>query len=295
MGYPWFRLYSETLRDRKLSYVAEQSHLPRALVLGVWTTLLCLANDSPRRGSLLLAEGVPIDGKMLCAETGLEEPVLISILDAFERVGMIGRADFVVTLSNWEARQFQSDYSTERVQRWRAEQVKHPCNVSCNGDCNTPDTEADTEQSGGDARATEKAAEKPSSVKGAKTPAAITAFFEEYKFVPAPSGSIWKEICGKVTDVPTWAEAIHAWHLAGNSSRNVSGMLDWYATGKRDNRQGHARDSPPTQAEMAAKKAANTQELRAQSKAWLEQEKARREALDAERAERDRAKPQSGN
>ena len=47
MPNPWFRFYSETLRDRKLERIARVTGQPRALIIGVWVTILSLANDSP--------------------------------------------------------------------------------------------------------------------------------------------------------------------------------------------------------------------------------------------------------
>jgi hypothetical protein len=74
-----------------------------------------------------------------------------------------------------------------------------------------------------------------------KTHPAIMAFREVTKYTPAPNGEPWKAICDGVDvddkNIQRWTEAITAWVNCGNSVRNVSGMLDWYDSGKRDNRQ----------------------------------------------------------
>jgi len=51
-NFPWFRFYSETPNDKKLDLIAEESGMQFLEVLGAWTLLLCLANDSPVRGTL---------------------------------------------------------------------------------------------------------------------------------------------------------------------------------------------------------------------------------------------------
>ncbi len=119
MPHPWFRLYSETIRDRKIDYAANAAQVPRPLILGVWTTLLCLANDSPIRGTLLLAKDIPLTEAMLCKETGLTSDALGPILKAFEGLGMVSIENFVVSISNWDSRQFESDSSTERTREYR--------------------------------------------------------------------------------------------------------------------------------------------------------------------------------
>jgi len=45
----------------------------------------------------------------------------------------------------------------------------------------------------------------------------------------------------------TWQDAVQAWVLSGNNKRNISGMLDWYRSGKRDNRG--ARNRKPQEAD----------------------------------------------
>jgi hypothetical protein len=57
-GMPWFRFYSEALSDRKLDWIVQDSGLPRLTVLGAWTALLAMANDSPERGRLLVGRGL---------------------------------------------------------------------------------------------------------------------------------------------------------------------------------------------------------------------------------------------
>jgi hypothetical protein len=51
-GMPWFRSYSEALSDPKITRISGSMQLPKAHVLGVWLTLLAMANRSPERGCL---------------------------------------------------------------------------------------------------------------------------------------------------------------------------------------------------------------------------------------------------
>lgn len=70
-------------------------------------------------------------------------------------------------------------------------------------------------------------------------------------------GSLQRDaITRTVTDNPQaverWREAVAAWLLTDNKSTNVKGMLDWFATGKRDNR---ARPAEPSKAQVEQEEA----------------------------------------
>ena len=141
----WFRMYGEVLTDRKLARVTKTSGQPRVVVLGLWTTLLCLASDSPERGRLLLTEDHPYSAEDLADETGLDTGEIAGILNAFADLRMVAWDGDVLTICAWSERQYESDVSTERVRRFRAKQRNGSATTEKRFG-NSPDTESDTEQ-----------------------------------------------------------------------------------------------------------------------------------------------------
>lgn len=113
MANQWCRLYRETVTDPKLSRLtAAQRH--------VWTVLMCLAIDGD--GAAEIADGVGYMSDEIATLAGAEVDETVAALEWFERVGMISTDDAgVVTLLNWNQRQFKSDHdSAERQRRSRA-------------------------------------------------------------------------------------------------------------------------------------------------------------------------------
>lgn len=118
MNYPWFRLYSDVLHDKKITRTSVQVKQPKALVLGLWVTILSLANDSPERGKLLISDGIPLTLDEILYEAGLNgegQP----IIDEFIKANMLSIEDGTVTVTHWQDRQFASDHSRERVKQYR--------------------------------------------------------------------------------------------------------------------------------------------------------------------------------
>lgn len=116
---PWFRLYSEVLSDRKLKRVCVQSGHPMATVLGVWVSLLAMANESPQRGYLLIADDMPFTIEEIGAEIGLDYETVEAIISAFAQVQMVHFEDDCLVITHWESRQFSSDSSKDRVKKYR--------------------------------------------------------------------------------------------------------------------------------------------------------------------------------
>jgi len=127
---PWFRFYSEALNDRKITRAVRMSGQPKATVIGVWTTLLCLSNESPERGRLLISDDMWLTDEEIQAETGLDPVAYGKIIQAFQKLNMISVSAGMEIL-NWNDRQFPSDNSTARVKEWREKkraetEVKQP-------------------------------------------------------------------------------------------------------------------------------------------------------------------------
>ena len=169
---PWFRFYSEALTDRKIQRVCRATEQPKVIIIGAWTTLLALANDSPVRGILLLTDTIPYTIDDLADEMGLCPDSTQAILTEFQRFNMIHSEAETFYLTNWNGRQFESDSSTARVQRYRQKQRALQENNS-----NVPETlqdsysnlpeqnrsETDTDQSRADIYAANAAPESPPS------------------------------------------------------------------------------------------------------------------------------------
>lgn len=152
MAQAWFRFYSETLRDRKIERICRQTGDPKAVVVGAWAIILALANDSPVRGALLLTEDVPLLPVDLYYEMGLPEPTAVKLIEAFRNLDMLRLDSGVWYVTHFGDRQYDSDNSTKRVQRYRerhndTEQADAPAVTETlqQRDGNAPDTETDTE------------------------------------------------------------------------------------------------------------------------------------------------------
>jgi hypothetical protein len=150
--YPWFRVYSEILSDRKLQRIRRMTGLKRIEVRGAWLTILAMANDSPERGCLFWAVGLPITEEDIADDLELDLDTTQKLLEAFRTMGMLHEEQGVTVCTNWGYRQYESDSSTPRVQAYRArkkaEETEEPCNVTSplqERFCNAPDTDTETE------------------------------------------------------------------------------------------------------------------------------------------------------
>lgn len=115
---PWFRVYSEVLDDRKIKRIRKDTGQGKAIILGLWISLLSLANESPERGKLLISPGIPYTLEDIASETDIETEILDRLITEFRKLEMIN-GDGVMEIKNWNNRQFKSDNSTERVKKSR--------------------------------------------------------------------------------------------------------------------------------------------------------------------------------
>lgn len=224
--------------------------MSRAAVLGIWIAILALANDSPERGRLLVAAGVPVTAETIADETGIECNVIVTLLDRFSNMGMLYNDGNCLCITNWGTRQFDGDSSTERVRKHRTKNVA-PDVTRCNGFSNvtvTPpdtDTETDTDSlgdsgvGGNSLRETltspTQTPSKPKTVKPQKPPPqpphpAILAFRDAAgKY---PQKPIWAAVIEAVGDEPGnltfWGQVVTRYIGTGWNPGNVLGMIDWY-------------------------------------------------------------------
>lgn len=104
MTNPWFKFYAgDYLTDTKILQLNAQER-------SCWVTLLCLANQSEDGSVKFLSEDQLL---ILSGVTGL----LPNILKKFEELNMIRISNGVVTVINWEKRQYSEGYS--RVKNFR--------------------------------------------------------------------------------------------------------------------------------------------------------------------------------
>ncbi|GEM_PF-3249127 len=125
----WFRVYNDITKDRKL-----RRHRPS--IRWAWIAVLCIANNSPQRGILLLSDDIPATVEDIADEAALSVTETEEALSIFVKQGMIKNIGDVWKVINWNKRQFARDNSSERVKRFRSKQEKYPVTVTetpCNG------------------------------------------------------------------------------------------------------------------------------------------------------------------
>lgn len=139
---PWFRLYSEALNDPKITRLCTRTKLPKYAILGAITSLLCVANQSPVRGKLMMSESEPLTAEEIMAMCGMGEEgeVIIKSLLELKFLSLDGE---VYQITHWDKRQSPGE-STERVRRHR-ERKKNNSGVSGNENGNVTVTLPETD------------------------------------------------------------------------------------------------------------------------------------------------------
>jgi hypothetical protein len=121
----WFRVYDDLVDDPKVQ------RLPGEMVKAL-LNLWCLA--SQHNGALPAVEDIAFKLRM-------KPEKVAALIAGLKNVGLIDGDGEDLRPHNWNARQFKSDVSNERVKRHR----KRKCNVTDTVTETPPDTEADTE------------------------------------------------------------------------------------------------------------------------------------------------------
>lgn len=148
---PWFRLYSETLTDRKILRIRSITGLPKCTVIGAWATLLIMANDSPQRGRLLVSSDNPIIAEEIITEWELPPDIGQALIAALTELDLIHLEGRTYVITQWDSRQFTSDRDgAERVKRYR--ERKQECNndvtlqnARCNNIVTSPEAESEAD------------------------------------------------------------------------------------------------------------------------------------------------------
>lgn len=115
---PWYRFYSEILRDPKFKRIwKKNTQSSKMEVVGIWASLLSIASECTyQRGYLYIAEDMPYSDDDLSEEFGMEKSKLLAVLDEFVEQNMLSRSDDgCYFIRNWDKRQYKSDNVYQRV------------------------------------------------------------------------------------------------------------------------------------------------------------------------------------
>ena len=110
---PWFRFYVETIDDDKLL-----RHPPAWCWL--WTVVMALARRSPVPGRLLITEGTPHTAETIATKARVPVGQVRKALGEFTKDEMVTQDGDCWVVTNFLARQFESDNVTERTRKHRS-------------------------------------------------------------------------------------------------------------------------------------------------------------------------------
>lgn len=135
---PWFRFYVEAVHDRKLRRLRPEYR---------WLFVVCLAaaRQSPVAGQLLITEHDPMTLEDLVDFAAMPKQAVAAGMTALLMAGVLDldTEKGVYFVPAWDARQYESDVSTDRVRRSR--QRSNAATETVEG--TPPETEADTDTS----------------------------------------------------------------------------------------------------------------------------------------------------
>ena len=113
---PWFRLWDEILTDPKMFDLPDSQW-------GIWTKLLCLANQQSQRGFIIIEKGKKPAINTLATALHTRSDRLLTALRQFADRNMVEYDlegnDGWVGITNWNKRQFASDDVTARVLKFK--------------------------------------------------------------------------------------------------------------------------------------------------------------------------------
>jgi hypothetical protein len=115
----WFRLYDQMAYDRKLQRIARELNRPYPYVVGAWTLILCIANDSPVTGKLMLTVTEPVRHGDVTVTLQCDECDVTLLFNAFIEKQLLALEDGIYSVVNWNKRQFKTDTSATRTRKWR--------------------------------------------------------------------------------------------------------------------------------------------------------------------------------
>ena len=148
----WVKVNVDMFDNRKIKYLRR---LPKGNDLAlIWVMLLTLAGRCSADGTISLAENVPYTPDMLADELGFEESTMVSALNTFAKLGMIGEnEDGVLFITGWEEHQSLDklekirEQTKARVARYRSGRKEQD---ECNAECNAIDSVTVTQRNATD-------------------------------------------------------------------------------------------------------------------------------------------------
>lgn len=131
-NYPWFKQSNDMPNSAKIRKVTRMcSSLSRLQVVGAWTMILCMASESPTRGTLLIAKNTPYNRQDIADELELTTSETDDLLNSFEAVGMLEYANESWHITGWEKQQGKRDSTNaERQKRYRERRRNAARNVT---------------------------------------------------------------------------------------------------------------------------------------------------------------------
>lgn len=135
---PWFRFYTEAMRDPKIRRLKPSERW-------VWVTILSAARESPLSGVLMVSEAVPYSWDDLADYAGMKVKEIEVATDKMHSLGMLSFDQDLGAwrVTKWNDRQYESDSSAERVAKHRDKQ--QGCNAGITAVVTPPETETETE------------------------------------------------------------------------------------------------------------------------------------------------------
>ena len=138
-SHPWFRCYVEMIGDRKVRRLSMTARW-------VWLAVLAAAGDSPQRGQLLIAEGVPMTPAELAEFAGVKTRDVDDALERMRSMRMVTVDDAgLIEVTNWHKRQFVTDQVTRRTRAHKERSKEQPKERSNTVPRNVPRNGTETE------------------------------------------------------------------------------------------------------------------------------------------------------
>jgi hypothetical protein len=131
---PWFRFYVEAVHDRKVRRLKPEQRW-------LFVAMLAAARQSPKAGWLYVGDDDPMGWDDLVDVAALTRRQVEQGVAALIEAGVVRRTDECWFFPNWDDRQYESDTSTDRVQRFRERRG----NVAKGLPETPPETETDTD------------------------------------------------------------------------------------------------------------------------------------------------------
>ncbi|MCF8011874.1 MAG: DnaD domain protein [Clostridiales bacterium] len=144
---PWFKMYSEIKNDRKMKKLNPEEKW-------LWVVLLCVASDSPDRGSLLVCRSLSYTAEDLADEAALDISVVQEAMPKFEAMDMLHTENGTWVVTNFLERQYekpsdqpQNSRARKQAQRERQKNENATRNVTpVSRACHAPEKETETDK-----------------------------------------------------------------------------------------------------------------------------------------------------